>query len=152
MENNQLSPQDTQIIYQTTKSILIDVSKYLKKIYITGIVIVSFFVFKLLTQSFFRPLYSPLYKSNRRLYDFIHDFYFFSNHIIYAFMIGMLSSFAFKYQKSLVKAINSNNEHDLVDSFRNLKMLIKMISVYLILGFVAFLLMNASNFYSLTYH
>jgi len=151
MENNQLSPQDNQIIYQTIKSILTDVSKYLKRIYITGIVIVSLFAVKLLTYKLIYPIYRPLYQSNRRLYDFISDFYG-NNHLVYVFMIGYITFLVFKYQKSLIKAIKSNNEHDLVDSFRNLKILIKMISVYLILGFVAFLLMNATNFYSLTYH
>jgi heme/copper-type cytochrome/quinol oxidase subunit 2 len=151
LENNQLSPQDNQIIYQTIKSILIDVSKYLKRFYITGIVIVSFFVVKLLTHSLIWPLYSPLYKSNRRLYDFIHDFCF-NNHTIYIIIIGWITFFVFKYQKTLIKAINSNNEHDLVESFRMLKMLFRMITFSLILGFFMYLFSFAIGFYNLTYH
>lgn len=152
MDNNQLSPQDNQVIDLTIKSILTDVSKYLKVFYITGVVIISFFVFKLLTQSFFWPLYSPLYKSNRRLYDFIHDFYFFSNHIIYAFIIFILSTSVFSYRKSLVKALNSNNEHDLVDSFHKLKTLFRTLAVFLIFSFFILLFSFAMGFYSLTYH
>jgi hypothetical protein len=129
MENNQLSPQDNQIIYQTIKSILIDVSKYLKRFYITGIVIVSLFIVKILTYSLISPLYRPLYQSNKRLYDFISDFYS-NNHTIYFIIIVHLTFLVYKYQKSLVKAINSNNEHDLVESFRMLKILFRMITFF----------------------
>ena len=151
MDNNQLSPQDNQIIFQTIKSILKDVSKSLKVFYITGIVLFALFIVKILTHNLIRPLYSPLYQSNRRLYDFISDFYG-NNHLVYVFMIGYITFLVFKYQKSLIKAINSNNEHDLVESFRNLKMLIKMIAVYLISGFLIYLSSYAIGFYNLTYH
>ena len=151
MDNNQLSPQDNQIIFQTIKSILIDVSKYLKRIYITGIVIVSLFAVKLLTYKLIYPIYRPLYQSNRRLYDFIEDFYM-DNHTIYFIIIVQLTVLVFRYQKSLAKALNSNNEHDLVDSFRILKILFRMIAFFLILGFFMYLFYFAIGFYNLTYH
>lgn len=151
MENYQPSAQVNQIIDLNIKTFLIEISKYLKTIYITGLVVLSFFFIKTFTFRFFTHLINPLYKSNKRLYDFIHDFYF-NNHTIYIFLLAMITFFVFRYQKSLVKAINSGNQEDLTVSFKNLKVLFRMLAVYIILGFFTYLLSAALNFYELTYH
>jgi hypothetical protein len=106
MENNQTSSQENQIIDVTIKSFLVEICKYLKVFYITGIVIISFFLIKTFTYKLVQPLFLPLYQTNRRLYDFIHDFYFLNNQLISVFVIIIIATSAFTYRKSLVKALD----------------------------------------------
>jgi hypothetical protein len=152
MENNQTPTQENQIIDLTIKSFLVEICKYLKVFYITGIVIFSFFLVKIFTYSLVEPFFSPLYQTNRRLYDFIHDFYFKNIHISFSFIVFILTSSANAYRKSLIKALKTNNQDNLVESFYKLKILFRTLAVFLIFSFIVFLFSFAIGFYNLTYH
>jgi len=152
MENNQTTPPENQIIDLTIKSFLVEICKYLKVFYISGIVIISACFIKIFTYILVEPFIRPLYKSNRRLHDFITDFYFKNNHFVIIFILFLITTSAFTYRKSLVKALNSNNQNDLIDSFYKLKMLFRTFAIFLIISFFSYLFYFAMNFYHLTYH
>jgi hypothetical protein len=152
MENNQISSPNNQVIDLTIKSFLVEICKYLKVFYITGFVIISFFLVKTFTYTLVEPFFSPLYQTNRRLYDFIHDFYFKNNHSISTFVILIVTTSAFTYRKSLRKSLKTNNQYDLIDSFEKLKTFFRVLAVFLIFSFTVFLFSFAVGFYNLTYH
>src|SRR6476659_11132275 len=128
MENINNSREENLIIDLTIKSFLKDICKFLKVIYITGYVMIASYFLKFISAYFFKSEYQFLYSYNRRLYDFIHNFYYEQNFVLVIFLIGLLIGLTKKYRNFIILVLLNNKEEELAKSFYHLMMFFKFLA------------------------